>query len=440
MNPSSSNHQRFFLKKRNFLIIIAIFVCISLASIVALANDNTVIVETSVLNVRQGPGLSHDVITTVHEDERLHVIERQNEWMKIRLDDNQVGWVASWLVYQPEITTESQQTAVITGDYVNIRSQATTDSEILGVVEKDSEVNVVYQDGNWSQIVYNDQVAWVSSYYISFVNGDASELPSSEASNIVTVLDTESNVRSTPSTSSDVVGRAPAGATYTYLATVNGWHKIQYDENTVGYIADFLVEFNGQIIPDETADVPQESSNTPIADSTIVIDAGHGGHDPGAVNQDMYEKHLTLNTALKLQHRLASTGANIIMTRSDDQYISLAGRVSDSLNSHADAFISLHYDAVATPNSMNGTTTYYYSDSDQGLAEAVNSSLASNSPLSNNGIRVGDYYVLRNNSRPSLLLELGYMNSDTDLEYIFTDQYQDQVADAIYQGLITYFE
>ncbi|HLQ75019.1 MAG TPA: N-acetylmuramoyl-L-alanine amidase [Alloiococcus sp.] len=440
MNPSSSNHQRFFLKKRNFLIIIAIFVCISLASIVALANDNTVIVETSVLNVRQGPGLSHDVITTVHEDERLHVIERQNEWMKIRLDDNQVGWVASWLVYQPEITTESQQTAVITGDYVNIRSQATTDSEILGVVEKDSEVNVVYQDGNWSQIVYNDQVAWVSSYYISFVNGDASEVPSSEASNIVTVLDTESNVRSTPSTSSDVVGRAPAGATYTYLATVNGWHKIQYDENTVGYIADFLVEFNGQIIPDETADVPQESSNTPIADSTIVIDAGHGGHDPGAVNQDMYEKHLTLNTALKLQHRLASTGANIIMTRSDDQYISLAGRVSDSLNSHADAFISLHYDAVATPNSMNGTTTYYYSDSDQGLAEAVNSSLASNSPLSNNGIRVGDYYVLRNNSRPSLLLELGYMNSDTDLEYIFTDQYQDQVADAIYQGLITYFE
>src|SRR5699024_6235146 len=428
MNPSSSNHQRFFLKKRNFLIIIAIFVCISLASIVALANDNTVIVETSVLNVRQGPGLSHDVITTVHEDERLHVIERQNEWMKIRLDDNQVGWVASWLVYQPEITTESQQTAVITGDYVNIRSQATTDSEILGVVEKDSEVNVVYQDGNWSQIVYNDQVAWVSSYYISFVNGDASEVPSSEASNIVTVLDTESNVRSTPSTSSDVVGRAPAGATYTYLATVNGWHKIQYDENTVGYIADFLVEFNGQIIPDETADVPQESSNTPIADSTIVIDAGHGGHDPGAVNQDMYEKHLTLNTALKLQHRLASTGANIIMTRSDDQYISLAGRVSDSLNSHADAFISLHYDAVATPNSMNGTTTYYYSDSDQGLAEAVNSSLASNSPLSNNGIRVGDYYVLRNNSRPSLLLELGYMNSDTDLEYIFTDQYQDQVA------------
>lgn len=440
MNPSSSNHQRFFLKKRNFLIIIAIFVCISLASIVALANDNTVIVETSVLNVRQGPGLSHDVITTVHEDERLHVIERQNEWMKIRLDDNQVGWVASWLVYQPEITTESQQTAVITGDYVNIRSQATTNSEILGVVEKDSEVNVVYQDGNWSQIVYNDQVAWISSYYISFVNGDASDVPSSEASNIVTVLDTESNVRSTPSTSSDVVGRAPAGATYTYLATVNGWHKIQYDENTVGYIADFLVEFNGQIIPDETADVPQESSNTPIADSTIVIDAGHGGHDPGAVNQDMYEKHLTLNTALKLQHRLASTGATIIMTRSDDQYISLAGRVSDSLNSHADAFISLHYDAVATPNSMNGTTTYYYSDSDQGLAEAVNSSLASNSPLSNNGIRVGDYYVLRNNSRPSLLLELGYMNSDTDLEYIFTDQYQDQVADAIYQGLITYFE
>src|SRR5699024_12248014 len=114
---------------------------------------------------------------------------------------------------------------------------------------------------------------------------------------------------STPSTSSDVVCRAPAGATYTYLATVNGWHKIQYDENTVGYIADFLVEFNGQIIPDETADVPQESSNIPIADSTIVIDAGHGGHDTGAVNPDMYAKNLTLNTALKIKQRIACTGA-----------------------------------------------------------------------------------------------------------------------------------
>lgn len=440
MNPPSSNHKNFLLKKRNFLIAIALFMCISFASIVALANDNTVVVETSVLNVRQGPGLSHDVITTVHEDDQLHMIERQNEWIKIRLEDNSIGWVASWLVHQPEITTESQETAVVTGEFVNIRSQATTDSDILGVVEKDTEVNVVYQDGNWSQIVYDEHVAWISSYYISYVDGDSSDVPSSEASNIVTVLDTESNVREAPTTSSDIVGRAPVNETYTYLATANGWHKIQYDENTVGYIADYLVEFNGQVVPDETAEVPQESSNTPISEATIVIDAGHGGHDPGAVNQNMYEKDLTLNTALKLQHRLAGTGANVVMTRSDDEYIPLSNRVSDSLNSHADAFISLHYDAVATPNSMSGTTTYYFSESDQGLAQAVNSSLASNLPLSNNGTRLGDYYVLRNNSRPALLLELGYMNSDTDLDYIFTDDYQNQAVEAIYQGLITYFE
>lgn len=438
MNQSSSENPRFLPKKRNFLIIIALFICISFASIVALANDNTVVVETSVLNVRQGPGLSHDVITEVHQNDRLHVIERQNEWIKIRLDDNNVGWVASWLVHQPEITTESQQTAVVTGDTVNIRSQATTESDILGVVEKDSELNVVYQDGNWSQIVYNDQVAWISSYYISFVGEDAN-IQSSPSNDTIVINDTDTNVRTQPTTDSEIIGTAPAHQSYPYLGTSNGWHKIQFDDNTEGYVANYLVELQGQMVVEES-DTPAQQSETPISDATIVIDAGHGGHDPGAVTDDIYEKDLTLSTALKLQNRLLNTGANVIMTRSDDYYISLDNRVADSLNSHADAFISLHYDAVATPNSMSGTTTYYYSDTDSSLAETVNNSLMVNGPLQNNGTRIGNYYVLRNNSRPSLLLELGYMNNDTDLAYIYTDSYQETIADAIYQGLISHFE
>lgn len=438
MTHSSSKNEIVLPKKSHFIFLLVFFCFLSFASIVALANDNTVVVETSVLNVRQGPGLSHDVITEVAENDRLQVIDRQNDWIKVRLNDDTVGWVASWLVNQPEIITESQQSAVVTGDYVNIRSQASIDSEILGVVEKDTEVNVVYQDGNWSQIVYEGQVAWISSFYINFVGEDAgiTVAPSDE---MVVIGELDTNVRVEPTTDSEKIGSATAGESYPYISSRNGWHKIQLDDQTEGYVANYLVQYNGQLIPEDIPE-PEAQTQTAISDATIVIDAGHGGHDPGAVTDYIYEKDITLNTALKLQSRLLSSGANVILTRSDDYYVSLGNRVAESRNNQADAFISLHYDAVPVANSMSGTTTYYYSETDSILAEYINQALINNGPLPNNGLREGNLYVLRNNSRPSILLELGYMNNDTDLSMIYTDDYQDTVSDAIYQGLLSYFE
>ena len=88
---------------------------------------------------------------------------------------------------------------------------------------------------------------------------------------------------------------------------------------------------------------------------------------------------------------------------------------------------------------MSGTTTYYYSESERNLADTINTKLTQQGPLKNNGVRHGNYFVLRNNAQPSILLELGYLDNDHDITIVNTANYQQTVAEAIYHGLSAYF-
>ena len=140
-----------------------------------------------------------------------------------------------------------------------------------------------------------------------------------------------------------------------------------------------------------------------------------------------------------LQKRLQDAGANAILTRSDDTFISLNDRVYLAHKANADAFISIHYDTIEIANSMSGTTTYYYSKNELELANTVNHYLETNGTLPNNGVRTAEYFVLKNNAQPSILLELGYLNNDHDISVVNTQAYQSTVVEAIYQGLRDYF-
>lgn len=179
---------------------------------------------------------------------------------------------------------------------------------------------------------------------------------------------------------------------------------------------------------------------TTLSEATIVIDPGHGGTDPGALGSFVYEKEVTLSTAEQVAKKLEQAGANVILTRTDDESVSLEERVWMSNSYQADLFISLHYDS--TPEGVFGTgfTTYYYNGNDSYLAELMNDKLGQNLPLQNNGVAFGDYLVLRENSQPSLLLELGYMNNDDDAYTFDNNYYRDLVADSIFAALTEYFQ
>lgn len=449
----SEKLKRILPNKNIFIGLFMFMLTITFSVIVALANENMVVVETAVLNVRYGPGLSHDVLTQVEENDRLFLLGEENKWYKVRLSDDQIGWVASWLVDSNDILHDDQQFAIVTADAVNIRQFSTTDSNIIGAVYKDSELQILYQEGDWYQVLYMGQVAWIHGDYVDIITTPSAaqadsvqDIPTD--STVVVIGNAQStNIRSLASMDGEVIHTAGPGERFQYIESVGSWFHIRINENLTGYVADSVatlstVETQAESVASQDLTGSQYArSISNISEATIVIDAGHGGRDSGAVSADnsIFEKDITLSTAILLRNRLQDAGANVILSRSSDEFVSLDDRVITGHNYQADLFISLHYDAIEVANSMSGTTTYYYSESNLELANTVNRYLAQLGPLKNNGVRHGNYYVLRANNQPSILLELGYMNSDIDIQHIDTLAYQSTIVEAVYQALREYY-
>ena len=167
-----------------------------------------------------------------------------------------------------------------------------------------------------------------------------------------------------------------------------------------------------------------------------MLDPGHGGRDQGAEGANgTLEKELTLRTAKLLANKLEAAGVNVILTRSKDEYVSLYERI----NNPADAFISLHYDSI-NDKSIHGHTSYYYYSYEKELAATIHRHIAESNNLKDRGVRYGDYFVTRENSNPSVLLELGYLSNPNEEGVIKTKKYREAVTTAIVKGLTEYFK
>lgn len=211
------------------------------------------------------------------------------------------------------------------------------------------------------------------------------------------------------------------------------WVYVKTNENQYGWMGTWMINSN--------YNVPVHS----LSQATIVIDAGHGGADSGAISTyetgQHEEKTYTLRYAKQLQKKLKAAGARVYMTRDHDQTVSLTQRAQLAEKVHANAFISFHFDSSPQDNSASGYTTYYY-HKDNGsfrLAKDINSQLDSLG-LNNRGVDFGNFLVLRNNTQPAVLLESGYINSDRDLSFISDPSYQDKVTSDVVDGLQLYFE
>ncbi|WP_182420468.1 N-acetylmuramoyl-L-alanine amidase [Priestia sp. 40] len=172
---------------------------------------------------------------------------------------------------------------------------------------------------------------------------------------------------------------------------------------------------------------------------TIIIDAGHGGKDKGAIGtQGTYEKDLTLRTALILQNKLQKEGAHVILTRTHDEYLLLSQRTLQSTK--ADAFISIHYNSTNSSQLTGLMTYYYHQHQDSPLTHSIHQSLINHAKLKDKGERFGNYYVLRENTRPSTLIELGFLSNEREETYINSISYQQMITSAIAEGLNHYFQ
>lgn len=169
---------------------------------------------------------------------------------------------------------------------------------------------------------------------------------------------------------------------------------------------------------------------------TVVIDAGHGGHDRGGVPGDRYpEKVYTLDVARRLQALLANAGYRTVMTRRGDYFVGLDQRCAIA-NSQSNAiFVSIHFNS-APREGANGIETYYYSRRSGSLAAAVHRSVVRAVGTEDRHVRSRGFYVIRNTRVPAILVECGFLTNRAEGRLIAgSSAHRQRLAEAIARGI-----
>ncbi|ARI76235.1 N-acetylmuramoyl-L-alanine amidase [Halobacillus mangrovi] len=310
---------------------------------------------------------------------------------------------------------------------LNVRSEPNLQSSIIGSLSEQMVVKVDKVRNGWAHVNYSGVNGWVASQYLSKTN-DFSTSAKEAFVNVESAF-----IRSGPSIDHVIIGSSFSGDSLEKIATEGKWLKVRLNSGKVGWIAGWLVNNSST----NTSAPP--SSDSPLKGVNVVLDAGHGGYDPGAVGMNgLLEKHPTLKTTNRIAQRLRKAGATVIMTRETDRYLSLQDRVQITRSYYTDAFISVHYNSSSTPYA-EGISTYYYHDAGKALATSIQQHLSQNVSLQNDGIQFGNYHVLRENIENSVLLELGFLSTSSDLAAIQSEGYANRVAKAISAGLINQY-
>jgi len=170
----------------------------------------------------------------------------------------------------------------------------------------------------------------------------------------------------------------------------------------------------------------------------VVIDAGHGGKDPGATGiSHRYEKEFNLNVAKKVQAALAGhPQVSIRLTRDDDTYITLEDRSSMANDWPADLFVSIHANTFERP--ISGTETYYWNENSKALADLLHASLIDASGFDDRGVRKTAFKVVKETKVPAVLLEIGYLTNAEQEQRLLDNAFQDLIAQTIAEGILEY--
>lgn len=209
--------------------------------------------------------------------------------------------------------------------------------------------------------------------------------------------------------------------------------------NTV-YVSDNLVAQIRQYLQSPLPPTPTPRPGPPRARATVVIDAGHGGHDPGTLAAgSVQEKNINLSVATKVAALLAQQGVGVVMTRTGDQYPELEERAGIANHCNANLFVSIHADS--SPNrTLQGFTVYVARAASKNAYQAAGDIAQAMTPVcaDSHGIREADYKVLVNTSGPAVLIELGYLSNPQDTARLRDNAYQNRLAQAIAGGILNY--
>ncbi|MDR2355776.1 MAG: N-acetylmuramoyl-L-alanine amidase [Clostridiales Family XIII bacterium] len=185
-----------------------------------------------------------------------------------------------------------------------------------------------------------------------------------------------------------------------------------------------------------------------FAGFSVVIDAGHGGSDPGALGKEngqtlLFEKDVNLDVALRLETYLRAAGFSVYMIRSDDVTVDRYARPEIANAQGAQLYISIHNNSSKKPE-VSGTSTYYYNkewaaayplDSET-LAASVQKAVSAYTGLPDLGIHDGPAYIVLNRTQmPAVIVEGAFLSNASDLALMLTDAYRESYAFGVAVGL-----
>jgi len=247
------------------------------------------------------------------------------------------------------------------------------------------------------------------------------------------------NVRKGPGTSHEKIGTLYNMDVVEVLKTENGWMYVKKD-SLVGWVIDDYMIVN-------------DSVPKPTTGKIIMLDAGHGGWDPGSLSgTGVYEAAMTLIYANKMKTELERNGYTVLMTRNNaescdpdttDTVVDLKCRVAIANQKNPDLFISVHFNWFYM-NTAKGTETYYSSagfnpSSSKKLAELVHKRIQPAMNSTNRGVKDAGFYVIKYTKMPSILTEAGFLTNSYDLSRIQSATVQEQFAKEFTKAINEYF-
>jgi len=172
--------------------------------------------------------------------------------------------------------------------------------------------------------------------------------------------------------------------------------------------------------------------------NTVVIDAGHGGHDRGGIpGQRLSEKLYTLDVSKRVEQLLKKAGLRTVMTRTRDVFIPLSTRCSIANRYRNAIFVSIHFNS-GYREGANGIETFSYSSTGRQLAAYIHRQLKRVVPFEDRGLKHRGFYVLRNTKIPAVLVECGFLTNGREARMIRSSRYRQGIAEAIARGILDY--
>ncbi|MBQ6517052.1 N-acetylmuramoyl-L-alanine amidase [bacterium] len=181
--------------------------------------------------------------------------------------------------------------------------------------------------------------------------------------------------------------------------------------------------------------VPKISKNGNV----VVLDAGHGGSDYGAIRDNVNEKDINLDVTMRVASILSKKGYDVHLVRDDDTYVSLEDRVGYSESVKPDVFVSIHVNS-STKEEITGVETHYYRDDSIRLAEVVHKKLTGYIKTTDRGLFKSKFYVINHTTSPAILVEIGFISNPAERDELLTDKRKQYTAKAIAEGIIEYLK